>query len=376
MPGTAGQGQEQGQGQGQGQEHPCIIPGTKRSPPTSAAAFWRRTAACNACYGSCNACARCAAPARALRNVPPCSWPSVWPPFSLRAPRRHIAIPPPIIPFNQNGRLRRAFGGGDRGLRGEPLAQSRAPPFCSALLYVHSPAGRDALADATARAAKQSRDDDDEDSGSGSGSGSAGGAQSRAGASLVIIPTGVVALLRNLSSRSAGWAGAGLALLFAWLWPVLTQVLLVQHDARLPGWKGAYQILSHFVTTALSPQGMKEAEPALMASVTEPLLQRAVRLVLHCAPMAAAADIRGGAPPAELLNRLVTVALQHDVPLGALLDTDGGLYGKYKAGRALAAAALLHGCRCEHKGRRRRRRRGGRRQWRHHCLRCAKTLSF
>ena len=32
-----------------------------------------------------------------------------------------------------------------------------------------------------------------------------------------------------------------------------------------------------------------------------------------------------------------------DVPLGALLDTDGGLYGKYKAGRALAAAALLHG---------------------------------
>ena len=114
----------------------------------------------------------------------PCS--ACLPPLRCGPPRRHIAIPPPIIPFNQNGRVRRAFGGGDRGPPRRAACPGQAPPFalrCCTCTHLQG----ETFADATARAAKQSRDDDDEDSGSGSGS--AGGAQSRAGASLVIIPT-------------------------------------------------------------------------------------------------------------------------------------------------------------------------------------------
>ena len=105
----------------------------------------------------------------------------------------------------------------------------------------------------------------------------------------MIVPPAVVGLLRDLSVSLKAGESLIYPSSFAILWPVLAQVLLVQHDARLPGWKACYHILGHLASGALSLSSASNhaSDTSIRTAVIAPLLQSAIKLTLHAAPMAA-----------------------------------------------------------------------------------------
>ena len=153
----------------------------------------------------------------------------------------------------------------------------------------------------------------------------------RAGASLVIIPAGVVGLLKDLSTAVQSGEGLHEPASFAFLLPVLANVLQVQHDGRLPGWKASYHVLASFVTTILSPE-------ACQSKIVRDLLPEATRLLLHS--VMKATDTKVAPKPAELLSKIIAVSLVVGVSLDSLKVRDGGLFSPLKASRAVCVEAL------------------------------------
>ena len=202
----------------------------------------------------------------------------------------------------------------------EPLLSSPAK-LIGTMLYAYSKAGLGTLAAAEKRI---------ESSLSTSGDGGSA-TPARAGASLVIIPAGVVGLLKELSTAVQSGEGLREPASLAFLLPILTNVLQVQHDGRLPGWKASYHILASFVTDILCPETCR-------AKLVRDLVPGVTRLLLHS--VVKATDTKMVPKPSELLSKITAVSLVVDLPLDSLKVRDGGLFSPLKASRTVCVQAL------------------------------------
>ena len=147
----------------------------------------------------------------------------------------------------------------------------------------------------------------------------------------MIIPAGVIGLLKDISTAVQSGDGLQEPASFGLSLPILTNVLQVQHDGRLPGWKASYHILSSFITNILSPETCR-------SKLVRDLVPEATRLLLHS--VLKATETKVVPKPSEVLAKAIAVSLVEDLLWTSLNVRDGGLFSP--------SAASLVPCACRH----------------------------